>query len=98
MRCRRLTVKLVSREGEDDPYEERDNTGVEEVGAGLDRAEAIMHWDPSSRGQRPEVGTNHIGVMSRGNREITFGEPPRAKTYRPEGWRSLNCRPWGGDP
>jgi hypothetical protein len=44
---------------------------------------------------RPEVGTNHIGVMSRGNREITFGEPPRAKTYRPEGWRSLDCRPWG---
>jgi hypothetical protein len=43
----------------------------------------------------PEVGTNHIGVMSRGNREITFGEPPRAKTYRPEGWRSLDCRPWG---
>jgi hypothetical protein len=41
------------------------------------------------------VGTNHIGVTSRGNREITFGEPPRAKTYRPEGWRSLDCRPWG---
>ena len=44
---------------------------------------------------RLEVGTNHIGVMGRGNREITFGEPPRAKTYRPEGWRSLDCRPWG---
>ena len=34
MRCRRLTVKLVNREGEDGPYEERDNTGGEEDVAG----------------------------------------------------------------
>jgi hypothetical protein len=34
MRCRRLTVKLVNREGEDDPHEERDNTGGEEDVAG----------------------------------------------------------------
>ena len=57
-----------------------------------------MHWVHllvvNSLSTRPEVGTNHIGLMSRGNREITFGEPPRAKTYRPEGWRSLDCRPW----